>query len=389
MTTKNALFIILLSLIVFSVNSFAQDSSSVTKKSVVKSIWEIPHNTVWQKWMWIHRSVAFGITKERSVNYDTAFIKSNYKRLVVTLPLSTRFLKFSLVDLNNGNKLTFSPNLQYNLGVSISSRWASFIVNTGVKVFNRDTEIKGKTKYQDYQLNLYGRKITTDMFFQFYSGFYIKNSKEFPNYVSDKPYEIRKDVYSIHIGVSSYYILNNRRFSYGNSFAFVEQQKKSAGSALIGSYYSYFEANADPSLVSFSFRSSFDSLSIIRNARTQNFGINIGYIYTLVFLKKCYATASLVQGLGAEQMNYQRDDYSKQHKLKGGVGKLHVRLATGYDNDRYFIGAMVMSDYFLFTKRENSILDYSYGKFMIYIGYRFSVLKAERKILRKLKLTDY
>ncbi len=389
MKTEILLIAFVLLLITSSINSSAQDSPSATKHTSVKTIWDIPHETLWQKWMWIHRSAAFEITKERPVNYDTAYIKSYYKRLIITLPVSMRFLKFSLIDLKSGNKLIFAPNIQYDLGISLSSRWASFIVNTGVKVFDRDTDIKGKTKYQDYQLNLYGRKFTTDMFVQYYSGFYIKNSQSFNSYVSDNPYAVRADVNALHMGVSTYYIVNRKKFSYGNSFAFVEQQKKSAGSLLLGVYYSYFDATGNPSLISPPFKSNFDTLSFIRSAHAHDFGLNLGYIYTLVFLKKCYATASLVQGIGGEQLVYKRDDNSNYNKLTGGAGKLNVRFAMGYNNGRSFIGAMGMVDYFLFSGKSNSALEYSFGKFMVYIGYRFSVLKVERKILHRLTLIDY
>lgn len=389
MKTKTFLIVCLLLIIIVSINSNAQDTSLVLGPVSVKTISDIPHKTIWQKWMWIHRSIAFGITRERPVNYDTAYIKSYYKRLIITLPISTRFLKFSLIDLKSGSKLTFAPNLQYDLGLSVSSRWASFIFNTGVKIVNNDIDIKGKTKYQDYQLNLYSRKVTTDMFVQYYSGFYIKNSHAYNNYVSDKPYAVRADVNSLHLGVSSYYIVNHRRFSYGNSFAFVEQQKKRAGSLLLGLYYSYFDANGSPSLITAPFKSSFDTLSYITSGRTQDFGLNFGYIYTLVFLKNYYVTASLVQGVGGEQIVYRREDNSTYHQLNGGAGKLHVRFSLGYNTERYFIGTMGMFDYFLFTAKSHSTFDYSYGKFMVYAGYRFSILKKERKLLHRLKLIDY
>jgi hypothetical protein len=385
MQTKILFISIILLMIISSVNSHAQ----ITKKKhiPVKTIEDIPHKTFWQKFMWIHRSAVLKITKERPVNYDAAYIKTYYKRLVITIPFSTRFLNFSLIDLKSRNKLTFAPNLQYNLGISISSRWASFIVNTGVKAFNDD--IKGKTRSQDYQVNLFGRKFTTDIFVQHYSGYFIKNSKSYNNYVSDQPYAIRNDINDLHIGVISYYIVNHKKFSYGNSFAFVEQQKKSAGSLLLGLYYSYFEANGSPSLVIAPFRSSFDSLSFIRIAQTHNFGLNLGYIYTLIFFKKCYATASFVYGTGGEQVVYKRDDHSTYHHFSVGSEKLNVRLGLGYDVGRYFIGTMGMYDYFFSRGKLNPTFDYSFGKIMVYVGYRFAILKKERKILHELKLIDY
>ncbi|HEX8515529.1 MAG TPA: DUF4421 family protein [Bacteroidia bacterium] len=350
---------------------------------------DIPHKTFFEKWMWPHRSAALIITRERAVNYDTAYIHNYYKRVVITLPVSTRFLKFSLRDRKSGNKLTFSPNLQYNLGVSISSRWATFILNSAVKLYTGDTHIKGKTTYRDYQLQLYGRKINTDLFVQQYNGFFIRNSKSYNAYQNDQPYSIRSDVNALNIGASSVYVLNHRRYSYGNSFAFIEQQKKSAGSLLVGIYYTYFAASGDPSLINEPFRDSFDPVSRIRKGHAHNGGINIGYIYTLVLRKKYSATASITQGVGAEQAVYTRDDNSKYHQLAAGAGKLSGRVSLRYDNGRMFIGTTGMFDYFLFRGKVNSTFDYSFGKLMVFTGYRFSVLKREKNLLRKLKLSGY
>jgi len=65
----------LLWMIIFSLNSSAQDTSLVKKHKPVKTIWDIPHKTLWQKWMWIHRSVVFEITRPRPVKCDTNYIK--------------------------------------------------------------------------------------------------------------------------------------------------------------------------------------------------------------------------------------------------------------------------------------------------------------------------
>jgi hypothetical protein len=371
-----------------SIKSHSQELA-IKKSTGVKTIWDIPHKTLREKWMWPHRSIAFKLMREREINYDTAYIKSYYKRLVITLPVSNRFLRFTLLDPERGNKLNFAPNLQYNLGLCISSRWATFIINSRVKVYSGDSDIKGETKYRDYQLSLYGRKFTTDLFVQYYSGFYIKNSKSYGTYISEKPYALRADINAFNMGASSYYIVNHKRFSYGNSFGFVEQQKKSAGSLLLGVYYSYFSVNSSPTLVTEPFRESFDSLSILQSGHTHNFGVNLGYIYTLIFLKKCYTTVSLVQGLGGKQVVFTREDNTSTGQLVAGTGKLHVRFGLGYDQGRYFAGTMGMFDYFMFGSRSSSALSYSQGKFMLYVGYRFSILKAERKLLRKLKLIDY
>jgi hypothetical protein len=355
----------------------------------VKTPMDIPHKTLREKWMWPHRTFALISFRERPVNYDTAYVKSFYKRFVITIPVSARFLKFSIFDERTGKKLTYVPNLQYNLGISISSRWASFVINSGVKVFSGNENIKGKTTYRDYQLHIYGRKIITDLVFQHYKGFYIKNSRSYETYTSEQPYSIRSDVSALNIGANTMYVVNHRRYSYGNSFAFVEQQRKSAGSLLIGVYYTYFSASGNPSLIEDPFKSNFDSLSLIKKGYTHNLGLNIGYIYTLVIKKRIYATVSVTQGVGAEQSFYTRNNNSDYDQLSAGAGKFNGTISLRYDNGRYFIGTMGTMDYFLFRGKANSTFDYSFGKAMVYLGYRFSVLKPEKKLLKKLKLIDY
>jgi hypothetical protein len=359
------------------------------QESSVKKINDIPHKTLRELWMWPHRSFALISTRERKITYDTAYIKSFYKRIVITLPVSSRFLKFTLSDQKSGNKLIYVPNLQYNLGISLSSRWASFVLNSGVKLFTGNAAVKGKTVYRDYQLHLYGRKMNSDIFFQQYQGFYIRNSATYNNFSAEQAYAIRSDVRAMNLGANTVYVVNHRKFSYGNAFAFVEQQKKKAGSLLIGVYYTYFAASGDHSLVDQPFRGSFDSLSMIKKGYSHNFGLNIGYIYTFVFFKKWYATASVTQGIGGERSVYTRDDDSKYYQFSAGAGKLNASFTFRYDNGRYFAGTMGMFDSFLFRGRANSTFDYTYGKLMVYAGYRFSVLKAEKRILKKLKLTDY
>lgn len=365
----------------------AQDTIKI---ETIKSAKDIPHKTLWQKWMWIHRTVAFNIIKERPVFFDTTYIKSYKKSFVVTLPMSTRFLYFSLIDGKTKNHLDFSPNKEYDLGLSINSHWASFLVNTGVKVFNKDENTKGKTNYQDYQFNLYGKKFTTDVFFQYYHGFYIKNSQSYPDYTDNNPYAIRKDARALTLGLSMYYIFKWKKFSYRNSFAFTETQKKSKGSFLAGGYYSLFGVSADTTLVPLPFQASFDSSSYIKSGYNSSIGRNAGYIHTLVFFKKCYTTLSLVHGLGYEQTTYTRDDNSIYKSENAISSKLNVRMATGYSTGKFYTGAMVMADYFLFsTDKADTKFNYAIGKLRVFAGYRFTYEKAERKLLRKLNLIDY
>lgn len=137
------------------------------------------------------------------------------------------------------------------------------------------------------------------------------------------------------------------------------------------------------------FRIAFDSLSFIKRANMQTYGLNVGYIHTFVFLKRFYTTISLVQGIGLEQTIYKNDNESSFSSPLRGAGKINCRYALGYNLGRFYMGTMGILDYFLFTSKSNTTFNFSTGKICAFIGYRFQFVKTEQKILRELNLIDY
>jgi hypothetical protein len=351
------------------------------------TILDIPHNTFYEKWMWIHRSIVFEIIKERKKVYDTTYIKSYSNKFILTIPVSARLMHFDLISPGSSNRLQFTPNYRYDIGLGISSRWFTFITNTGIVFFNNRNNARGVTRYNDYQLNLYGKRTTSDISYQNYRGFYIGNSKDF-YHENKNQFKVRSDVKAALFATSTYYIFNNKKFSYRNSFAFTESQLKSAGSGLLGAYYSLFGVRADSSLVTKDIKQYFDTLSNIIEGSTQTFGLSAGYIHTFV-INKIYITPSVAPGIGFEQTTYENDKKESYRSPFNPAAKVNLRLGLGYDTGRFFIGALGVYDYFYNFNGTHQTFNYSTGKALAYIGYRFKYLKTEKKILRKLQLIDY
>lgn len=355
----------------------------------------VPHQTLHDKWMWPHRTIARMITKERKPFFDTTCIRSFKKHITVTIPLSTRFLNFRITDWRSPGRpgLQYATNQQYDLGISLNSRWASFLMGTGVALFNKDSKTKGKTRQTDYQFNLYGKRFTTDVSLQYYRGYYIKNSSGFRSWDSlrapEQSYAIRPDAQALSMGVSTYYVFNYKKFSYRNSFAFTETQLKSCGSPLLGGYWSLFSLAGDSSLVGYPFAMQIDSNAYVKSGASLTFGINAGYIYTVVIKKKFHITFSAIPGFGLTRNSYLRSNGSSYRGPVSGNYKVNLRTAIGYDNGRFFCGTMAMTDYYYYSSESNATFDYSYGKARIYAGYRFDVRKAEKKLLTKLGLIDW
>lgn len=360
---------------------------SQTESGNKKNIFDIPHKNLWEKWMWIHRAVVYEIIKERKVVYDTTYIKSYSKRLTVTIPVSARVMHFDFIDPSTNNRLQYTPNYRYDVGVGISSRWATFIANTGVVFFNTNNNQRGVTKYNDYQLNLYGKRTTSDISYQNYRGFYIANTKEYSK-EEKQLFEIRGDVKASLFATSTYYIFNNKKFSYRNSFAFTESQLKSSGSFLLGAYYSLFGVRSDSSLVSDRFKPYFDTISNIVEGSTQSFGVSSGYIHTFV-KHKAYLSASVVPGMGLEQTTYDRVNKKSYRSAYNPAAKINFRLGLGYDTGTFFVGALGVYDYFYNFNGKHQTFNYSTGKALAFVGYRFKYQKTEKKILKALQLIDY
>lgn len=340
--------------------------------------------------MWIHRSLAFYFMKEYAPFNDTNYYTKYKERLVIAIPLSTRFVNFQLKDKASTSVLIYAPNSFYDFGFIINSKILSLFLNTGITVFNKDHDTKGKTIYKDFQFNIYGKKSTMDLSLQSYEGFYVRNSADFKTFDTKiKPYEIRPDISVFSLGFNYYYISNYKKFSYRGSFAFTETQKKSAGSFLSGGYYSSLSIKSDSNLVSKTFSQHFDSLLNVKTGVVTNYGVNVGYIYTFVINKKVHATISLVQGLGVDITGGTREDDSEIPSKSKFSSKQNLRIALGYDYRHFFYGMMGMFDFYYFDNKDRSSFDYSYGKFRLYMGYRFNMAGKKKKIFRKLNLIDY
>lgn len=350
----------------------------------------IPHKKFKDVLMYPQRRFIRMVTKEKTPFYDTSYIKAYKKNLVITIPMATKSLNFTLHDNIRNISMRFSPNNFYNVGININSNIASFMINTGITLF-KDDKNKGKTNYKDLQFNLYGKKFTTDINFQLYQGFYVSNTQSIlPKGVTfSAPYEKREDILALSLGVSSTYIFNYKKCSFRNAFTYTEQQKRSSGSFLLGGYYSLFFFGCDSSLVSPLFKSNFDSTAYVNAAFTQKAGINMGYTYTWVIRKKAYIMVALVNGIGLSKLNYideKNRNYNDNYKFSD---KVSLRLGTGYDNGHFFTGLMLLSESLDYSVYEKVSFDYGYTNFKLFVGYRFNIQKQEHWLLKKLGLIEW
>src|SRR5690606_33339924 len=67
----------------------------------------------------------------------------------------------------------YRPNTSLNFGFGLTYNAFTLNLAYGFPFLNRNHDQRGQTKYLDLQSHIYSRKFVTDIFGQFYKGFYI------------------------------------------------------------------------------------------------------------------------------------------------------------------------------------------------------------------------
>ena len=383
--------LLLYSIFCFHLSAFSQiDSIAQNIVDTIKSkliIEEIPHKTVFEKFMYPHRWYIKKRLEKRPVDFDTTYIKTNKRKLTISLPVAKKFYGYNLHDLSTNKSFKVSPNHYYQVGFSLSNLIVTFGVFPGIR-FGDDPD-KGKTRGVNLQVTVIGRKIITDLNVQNYRSFYTYNSSEFQikGLVPDS-FNVRPDIKLFSFGINTMYVFKPRKYSLRGAFSFADVQRKSAGSFMAGVYHSYAELRGeDTTLVSYPFRDNFsDQVNTIKKLTSTTLGLSIGYGYTYVY-KKIIFSNCLNVGMGGQTTNFYTIDDS--HFKQPICSSVHVNAKSTlrYDDLRFFSGVLATyeNNYALSTtnfKTENYM-----AKVMVFVGYRFNF--NSRKILKKLKLIDY
>jgi len=268
---------------------------------------------------------------------DTNYIESYYNDLIIRLYSGEKTHSLDLNDLNTPYRLRYLPNGYFNLGAGVNFRSFGLSLATKVPIF-QNSEIKhGETKRFGIQSYIYSSKFTVDLLTSFLQGYYLVNSStHLKSYTKDKDYQ-RPDISSANIGVSVNYIFNNSRFSYRAAFSDTERQKKSAGSLLAGGSVISYLTKADSSIVPREIDQKYFLKSRdISKSGVLAFNANIGYAYSLVFLKNGIFTLSYILGTGIQDNSFDREVDSEINRWRFSMNH-SGRLGIGYRFNRYYL----------------------------------------------------
>jgi hypothetical protein len=176
---------------------------------------------------------------------------------------------------------------------------------------------------------------------QKYKGFYMSNPQDFDKqWIKGSPFPQREDLVINNEILNFYYVFKYRRFSYQAAFRQTRQQIKSAGSFVAMASISRYSIAADSSIIPTN-NESFDSTYSFSDARFAGIALMPGYGHTFVY-KKWYISATLFLGLGVQSQKY--DLGGQNFNDIRLIDKNNVRLAAGYNTDRFFSGISYLGD---------------------------------------------
>jgi len=305
---------------------------------------------------------------ENNVKYDTIYIKNLSDKLAFRIYNIWKNTELKLTDLKTKKYLQIEPNGSTNIGLGFNYKWMGLGIAFGMPFINNDDSIYGKTKRFDFQLNLYGRTMGADIYFQRYKGFYISNPKMLVSW-NKKEYPILEDMQIIALGASVYYFFNHKKFSYRAAFVRNEIQKKGQGSIILGVYYGLNSAFDKTGFLSANLKDSLNTLFDIYSFNSNNFGISFGYTFTFVIAKQFFINLSLVPGIGGVKTNITTSN--NVYKLGTHLAVRYIaRFALGYENKNFYMGLTAYST--------GSSYEYSYikiepstGNVKLFFGKRF------------------
>jgi hypothetical protein len=270
------------------------------------------------------------------------------------------------------DKLRFEPNGVTSIGAGFNYKGIGLALGIGIPSTENSIRKYGKTNRLDIQAAIFSKRVAGDAYLQAYKGYYIANPGDFMEWNSEV-YPQLPEMRTISLGVSVFYIFNNKRFSYKAGFVRTQIQEKSAGSFAGGLFFNYDDVSSKngffPDELPDSLGIDFD-ITAFRYIAT---GFNIGYVYTWVISKNFFLNISTIPGLGY------KDTQLKTSSGESGYDRephwqLLLRGAFGYEHKNIYAG-VTASTLIRNIKYKDYDINLSTEKFRLYVGMRFNVGK--------------
>ncbi len=357
-----AIFPIFLFATLFSINANSQDTSKVSKDSLIDtttiqnrdstltdtlsqpvSITDTVHDRVSIKKPSLVsdttdlQTTRFSDSLKNSFSINNGYYIEYPRQFILRIYLRSKFAPFT-ISSKGKEDLNYKTNSKLGLGLGFTYKALTLNLAYGFNFLNPENG-KGKTKGTDVQLHLYPKNWAIDATGSFLQGYYL-DPKDY-NALNLSDYYLRPDLHRNVIGISGYRLSNPDKFSYKAAFTQRDWQIKSAGSFLYGGEINYGVVRGDSALVPFGASPDYVQAGIDK-IQFFTIGPGIGYAYTFVMGKHFFITASAVAGVN---LNVSTESTGI---IKNTATKIlpagNYKAAIGYNSSSWYVSASLIGN---------------------------------------------
>lgn len=313
---------------------------------------------------------------------DTAYIAPNEYNLTFMIEQSFWSERYKLkTTINNDRQaISFAPTPTPKIGAYFGWRWIFLGVSFNVRdIFKKGHD--GSSK-QEYVFNLYSSRIGLDLYYRktgsdfrinSYSGFNVPE-----NHIGQKFEGFQSKI----IGLNTYWIFNNKHFSYPAAYSQSTNQKKNCGSFMAGFSYSNHDITFDPGKLPDDITGQLRPSLKFHTLQYHDYNISLGYGYNWVFAKNCLFNISLMPAIAYKKAKFdgQVSDTTDSQWLNWTNDinfDIITRAALVWNNKKYYIGASFVLNTYDYRKSNFSMTN-SFGSLRIYAGFNFWKQKQYR-----------
>jgi hypothetical protein len=267
--------------------------------------------------------------QNRKPVFDSVYIDEFPATWTVRVYTASKTNHFYLFNSSWKDRISFHPQTKLATGLGFS--FHDLAIDLGLDTYTNSINSDQKTSGFNFIGSIYSNQHLMDVLFQINNGFTETAT------VEGKTTNItRNDIHVFNFGITYNYMFNFRKYSFNSSFIGTQIQKKSAGSPMIGFFFSNFLMTASDSIIPAEFSPLFDPNTLASQANVFSGGGTVGYAYTLVLPYHFFLTASLNAGITLSLGEAQRDTLNVLSNIQTVTPKFISRDAVGYSGTKFY-----------------------------------------------------
>ncbi|MBC7450334.1 MAG: DUF4421 family protein [Cytophagales bacterium] len=302
---------------------------------------------------------------------DSNYIQS-YKHYLtlgtfIALPITT--LTISSIHDKNEIPVTYTANLSGGIGFSGAYKSLSGSFTFKLPIDPSTVDQYGVTKYKALALRMQNPKYFIGFDYRSTSGYY-SDSIIGKTATGDNSYLKRNDISNKQYMLSGMYNFNWKKYSYLAPLNFAERQIKTKVGFLLKASASYHTLHSDSSLIS-SPKTSTQAATNVADINYISTKVGPGLGWNVVVAKRVYFALQAFYSIDMVAYWYTDNKGNLKNSSRSIAGFVDLRMALGYQSERFYTGFKIVVDQVAVRTTENRISNL-FGIFTLDVGYRFN-----------------